>query len=239
MADVVGAPRVQVHELTPEEGLEVLDQAARFYLGMAGEEFVAAWLDGKFDDDVDDADVMEVANDAASQPPPDQLAHSFRGGPEPTGGRRQLPFSAATDAGLCHEWRPRRLRRTGPLRATSEDDTNFPPGGGSVVHDSSPTEAARRPTRARGATTSCSSPADAAGNLVGTLVGPGRHSWLGGPRVCRGRRRAPLAATSPGVARGRVVAPALTAIDCPSFPARTCSLVCSCDEAIGRATGGA
>jgi hypothetical protein len=51
----------QVRELTREEGMELLDRAARQRLQMSGEEFIRAWEAGKFDDDPDRPDVMYVA----------------------------------------------------------------------------------------------------------------------------------------------------------------------------------
>jgi hypothetical protein len=50
-----------IRELTPEEGLALLDQAARRYLNMSADEFIHAWEAGEFDDDPDRPDVMYVA----------------------------------------------------------------------------------------------------------------------------------------------------------------------------------
>ncbi len=54
-------PDVRIRQLTQEEGFELLDRAARYYLDMSGDEFVRAWYEGKFDDNPDDPDVVEVA----------------------------------------------------------------------------------------------------------------------------------------------------------------------------------
>ncbi len=40
----------QIRDLTPEEGRELFDRAARHYLDMSGEEFVRRWDAGEFDD---------------------------------------------------------------------------------------------------------------------------------------------------------------------------------------------
>ncbi len=61
MATVAQEPDVEVQEVSAEEGREIVDQAARRYLNMTGEEFIAAWNGGKFDDDPDRPEVMRVA----------------------------------------------------------------------------------------------------------------------------------------------------------------------------------
>jgi hypothetical protein len=50
-----------IHELSPEEGKRLLDEQARRYLGMSGQEFVRAWSEGRFDDNPDRPEVMRVA----------------------------------------------------------------------------------------------------------------------------------------------------------------------------------
>lgn len=50
-----------VHFLTPEEAWESFDAAARRYLGMSGEAFIAAWDAGKFDDDPDQPALILVS----------------------------------------------------------------------------------------------------------------------------------------------------------------------------------
>ncbi len=37
-----------VHEVTEAEGRAILDNAARHYLNMSGEEFLRAWKEGRF-----------------------------------------------------------------------------------------------------------------------------------------------------------------------------------------------
>lgn len=49
------------HELTQEEGRALLDEVAREYLGMSGDEFLRAWDAGEFDGDADRPEVMRVA----------------------------------------------------------------------------------------------------------------------------------------------------------------------------------
>ena len=51
---------IDVEEVSPAQGREILDQAAQRYLNMSGEEFIAAWNAGKFDDDPDRPEVMRV-----------------------------------------------------------------------------------------------------------------------------------------------------------------------------------
>jgi hypothetical protein len=58
---MAGTLDIDVHELTPEEGRELLDGMARSYLGMSGEEFVRAWDAGEFEDDPDRPGLMRVA----------------------------------------------------------------------------------------------------------------------------------------------------------------------------------
>jgi len=49
-----------VRDLSPEESRELFDQAARYYLGISGEEFIRAWEAGEYDDDPDRPEVMNV-----------------------------------------------------------------------------------------------------------------------------------------------------------------------------------
>ena len=48
-------------DLTEEEAYALFDREARRYLGMSGQEFIAAWESGKFDKNPDQSDVMYVA----------------------------------------------------------------------------------------------------------------------------------------------------------------------------------
>jgi hypothetical protein len=48
-------------DLTEEQAAALFDREARRYLGMSGQEFIAAWESGKFDDDPDQPDVMYLA----------------------------------------------------------------------------------------------------------------------------------------------------------------------------------
>lgn len=52
---------IEIQEFSVKEGWEVLDNAARHYLKMSGEEFMKAWHEGKFDFDSDRPEVMTVA----------------------------------------------------------------------------------------------------------------------------------------------------------------------------------
>jgi hypothetical protein len=54
-------PEAEVQELTPEEGRALLDQAARYYLDMSAEEFLAAWDRGDFAAEPDRPEVARVA----------------------------------------------------------------------------------------------------------------------------------------------------------------------------------
>jgi hypothetical protein len=49
------SPTVDVVEATPEEGRAMLDRAAREVLNMSGEEFLARWDAGDFEDPEDPA----------------------------------------------------------------------------------------------------------------------------------------------------------------------------------------
>jgi hypothetical protein len=50
-----------VHELSLHEGRELLDRAARRYLGISGDEFLERWERGDYDDDPDRPEVMRLA----------------------------------------------------------------------------------------------------------------------------------------------------------------------------------
>lgn len=52
---------LEVMTVAPDEGAEILDEAARRYLGMSGAEFARAWEGGEFDGDPDRPEVMRVA----------------------------------------------------------------------------------------------------------------------------------------------------------------------------------
>ena len=49
-----------IRDLTDEEGRALFDNAARFYLGISGEEFVERWDSGCYDEDPDQPDVVDV-----------------------------------------------------------------------------------------------------------------------------------------------------------------------------------
>jgi hypothetical protein len=49
-----------VQELTDDEARELFDQAAQFYLGVSGEEFLKLWESGQYDDP-DQPEIMNVA----------------------------------------------------------------------------------------------------------------------------------------------------------------------------------
>jgi hypothetical protein len=53
MATIDREAAVQVKELSQAESFAVLDDAARHYLGMSGEDFVRAWDAGEFGADAD------------------------------------------------------------------------------------------------------------------------------------------------------------------------------------------
>jgi hypothetical protein len=50
-----------VEELDRDGGRALLDEAARHYLGVSGEEFMRAWDAGEYDSDPDRPEVMRVA----------------------------------------------------------------------------------------------------------------------------------------------------------------------------------
>lgn len=50
-----------VRDLTDEEGRALFDNAARFYLGISGEDFIERWDSGYYDEDPDHPDVVDVA----------------------------------------------------------------------------------------------------------------------------------------------------------------------------------
>jgi len=60
MATVAVEPDVRIHEATPEEGVAIVDQAARRELGMGGAEFLRRWDRGEIED-TDRPEVMRVA----------------------------------------------------------------------------------------------------------------------------------------------------------------------------------
>ena len=49
-----------IKELTLEEGRKLLDQQARRYLHMSGEEFIRKWEAGEFDDNPDQPEIMRL-----------------------------------------------------------------------------------------------------------------------------------------------------------------------------------
>lgn len=52
---------VSTEEVTPEEGRQILDEAARRWLGISGEDFLAAWRTGQYAESEDDPHVAKVA----------------------------------------------------------------------------------------------------------------------------------------------------------------------------------
>ncbi len=50
-----------VKDLTAEEGWQLFDNAARFYLNISGEEFIRRWDEGYYDEDPDQPEVMSLA----------------------------------------------------------------------------------------------------------------------------------------------------------------------------------
>jgi hypothetical protein len=52
--------RVEVKEITVEQGWVIFDEAAQRELSMSGKAFLEAWDAGKFDDVADRPDVMRV-----------------------------------------------------------------------------------------------------------------------------------------------------------------------------------
>ena len=61
MAEAPGKLGVEVHEMTRDEGHEMLDKLARRYLNMSADEFIKAWESGEFDDEPDRPEVMRLA----------------------------------------------------------------------------------------------------------------------------------------------------------------------------------
>jgi hypothetical protein len=50
-----------IHEMTLEEGKEMLDREARRLLNISGDEFIRAWEAGEFDDQPETPAVMRLA----------------------------------------------------------------------------------------------------------------------------------------------------------------------------------
>ncbi|HZB83604.1 MAG TPA: hypothetical protein VE288_12270 [Rubrobacteraceae bacterium] len=50
-----------IRELTSEQARELFNEAAEFYLGITGDEFLARWEAGEYDKDPDQPQVMNVA----------------------------------------------------------------------------------------------------------------------------------------------------------------------------------
>lgn len=59
--DVVVGNAASVHFLTPAEAWESFDEAARRYVDMSGEAFIATWDAGGFGDDPDRPALIRVA----------------------------------------------------------------------------------------------------------------------------------------------------------------------------------
>jgi hypothetical protein len=51
----------QVRELSPEEGLRMLDRQAQRYLGNSGEEFIRRWESGYYDKDPDQPELVDLS----------------------------------------------------------------------------------------------------------------------------------------------------------------------------------
>lgn len=62
VADTVAQERVPVHELDRQEGRALIDENARHYLGISGEEFLRRWKAGEYANPDADANVMLVAS---------------------------------------------------------------------------------------------------------------------------------------------------------------------------------
>ena len=60
MASIVRPTEEQIHQLTREEGRELFERKAQRYLNMSGEDFLAAWDRGDFDEDADRFEVVQV-----------------------------------------------------------------------------------------------------------------------------------------------------------------------------------
>ena len=52
---------VEVEETSPDDARALLDEAARRHLGVSGEEFLAKWEAGEYDDDPDRPEVLRVS----------------------------------------------------------------------------------------------------------------------------------------------------------------------------------
>jgi hypothetical protein len=59
--NIVLAEEATAHFLTPEEAWDSFDDAARRYLGMSGETFIATWDAGGFGEDPDQPALIRVA----------------------------------------------------------------------------------------------------------------------------------------------------------------------------------
>ena len=59
--DAVVEDDATVQYLTPQESWDIFDRAARRYLNMGGEEFIAAWDAGRFDEDPDRPELVRVS----------------------------------------------------------------------------------------------------------------------------------------------------------------------------------
>lgn len=51
----------RIRELSPDEGRALFDREARRVLNMSGDEFIAAWDAGRYDENPDQPDVMYLA----------------------------------------------------------------------------------------------------------------------------------------------------------------------------------
>ncbi|MBI3971755.1 MAG: hypothetical protein HY332_10750 [Chloroflexi bacterium] len=61
-ADTLARERAPVRELNWQEGHALLDQNARYYLGISGEEFLRRWKAGEYREPDADPNVMLVAS---------------------------------------------------------------------------------------------------------------------------------------------------------------------------------
>jgi hypothetical protein len=59
--DIILGEEPTAHFLTPEEAWDSFDDAARRYLGMSGETFIATWDTGGFGEDPDQPALIGVA----------------------------------------------------------------------------------------------------------------------------------------------------------------------------------
>lgn len=72
MAAIADRPR-RIKTLSPEEGRKLLDEQARRYFDVSGDDFLRDWDAGKYRDRQEDADVASVASLIPFARPPQAL----------------------------------------------------------------------------------------------------------------------------------------------------------------------